>query len=119
MTRYLLLKHYRGGRPSLNDVPAESWGPGEWEAHVAYMRALADRLRATGECLDVTALGPGGVWVRYDGQGRPAVTEGPFDEAKALVAGWMMIEVGSYERALEIAAELSAAPGAGGRPLGE
>lgn len=57
--------------------------------------------------------------VRYDGQDRSAVTEGPISEAKALVAGWMVIEVDSYERALEIAAGLSAAPGAGGGPRGE
>jgi hypothetical protein len=30
-----------------------------------------------------------------------------------------MIDVDSYERALELAGELSAAPGAGGRPIHE
>ena len=52
--------------------------------------------------------------MRYDGAGRPPVTDGPFAETKDLVAGWMMIDVDSYDRALELAAELSAAPGAGG-----
>jgi hypothetical protein len=60
-----------------------------------------------------------GVWVRSDGAGRPPITEGPFAETKDLVAGWMMIDVDSYDRALELAAELSAAPGAGGRPIQE
>jgi hypothetical protein len=31
----------------------------------------------------------------------------------------MVIDVDSYERAIELAGELSAAPGSGGRPLGE
>jgi hypothetical protein len=31
----------------------------------------------------------------------------------------MVIDVESYERALELAAELSAAPGAGGKPIHE
>jgi hypothetical protein len=57
--------------------------------------------------------------VRSDGEGRPPVTDGPFAETKDLIAGWMIIDVDSYDRALELAGELSAAPGAGGRPLGE
>ena len=59
------------------------------------------------------------MWVRSDGEGRPPVTDGPFAETKDLVAGWMMIDVDSYERAIEIAGELSAAPGAGGKPIHE
>lgn len=47
------------------------------------------------------------------------MTDGPFAETKDLIAGWMVIEVDSHERALELAGELSAAPGAGGRPINE
>jgi hypothetical protein len=57
--------------------------------------------------------------VRYDGEGRPAVTDGPFAETKDLIAGWMVIDVDSYERAIELAGELSAAPGANSRPIHE
>ena len=57
--------------------------------------------------------------VRYDGEGKPPVTDGPFAETKDLVAGWMLIDVDSRERALELASRLSAAPWAGGEPLGE
>jgi hypothetical protein len=56
---------------------------------------------------------------RYDGEGRPPVTDGPFAETKDLIAGWMVIDVDSYERAIELAGELSAAPGAGGEPIHE
>jgi hypothetical protein len=47
------------------------------------------------------------------------VVDGPFAETKDLIAGWMIIDVESWERAVELAGELSAAPGAGGRPLHE
>ncbi len=119
MARYLLLKHYRGGKPALNDVPMDQWAPEEIDAHVAYMGEFANRLEQTGEFVDGQALAPDGVWVRYDGDGRPPVTDGPFAETKDLIAGWMIIDVDSYERAVELAGELSAAPGAGGRPVGE
>ena len=69
--------------------------------------------------VDGQALAPEGTWVRYDGEGRPPVTDGPFAESKDLIAGWMIIDVDTYERALELTSELSAAPGAGGRPIHE
>ena len=65
------------------------------------------------------ALAPDGTWVRYGGEGRPPVTDGPFAETKDLIAGWMVIDVDSYERAVELTGELSAAPGADGKPIHE
>lgn len=116
MAKYLLLKHYRGAKPMPENLPTE---PGDWEAHVRYMGDFQQRLRDSGEFVSGEALSMDGVWVRFDGEGRPPVTDGPFAETKDLIAGWTMIDVDSYERALELAGELSAAPGAGGRPLGE
>src|SRR5690348_14601334 len=119
MAKYLLLKHYRGAPAAVNDVPMDRWAPAEVEAHLAYMNDFAARLQASGEYVDSQALAPGGTWVRSGGAGKPPVTDGPFAETKDLVAGWMMIDVDSYERALELAGELSAAPGAGGQPIHE
>ena len=82
-------------------------------------RDFAARLEGTGEFVDGQALSPEGTFVRYDGEGRPPVTDGPFAETKDLIAGWMVIDVDTYERALELAGELSAAPGAGGKPIHE
>jgi hypothetical protein len=110
MAKYLLLKHYRGAPASVNDVPMEQWTPEEISAHVQYMRDFAARLEETGEFVDSQALAPEGTFVRYDGEGRPPVTDGPFAETKDLIAGWMVIDVDTYERALELAGELSAAP---------
>ena len=119
MAKYLLLKHYRGAPAAVNDVMMDEWTPEEVSAHVQYMRDFAARLEATGEFVDHQALSTEGTFVRYDGEGRPPVTDGPFAETKDLIAGWMLIDVESYERALELAGELSAAPGAGGRPIHE
>ena len=119
MAKYLLLKHYRGAPAPVNDVPMDRWTPEELTAHVQYMEDFAARLEATGEFVDSRSLSPQGTFVRSDGDGRPPVTDGPFAETKDLIAGWMIIDVETYERALELAGELSAAPGAGGKPVQE
>ena len=119
MAKYLLLKHYRGAPAAVNDVPMEQWTPEEVDAHVQFMRDFAARLEETGEFVDMQALSPGGTFVRFGGEGQPPVTDGPFAETKDLIAGWTAIDVDSYERALELAGELSAAPGAGGEPIYE
>ncbi|GAA1083279.1 YciI family protein [Nocardiopsis metallicus] len=119
MAKYLLLKHYRGAPVPANDVPMDQWTPAEVSAHIEFMGDFADRLKETGEFVDAQALAPEGTFVRYDGEGRPPVTDGPFAETKDLIAGWMVIDVDTYDRALELAGELSAAPGAGGEPIHE
>ena len=100
MAKYLLLKHYRGAPASVNDVPMDQWTPEEVTAHIRYMDDFAARLKETGEFVDEHALSPGGTWVRYDGEGRPPVTDGPFVETKDLIAGWMVIDVDTFERLL-------------------
>jgi hypothetical protein len=61
--------------------------PVEVDAHVQFMRDLAGRLEETGEFVDIQAPAPNGAFVRYDGEGRPPVTDGPFVETKDLIAG--------------------------------
>jgi hypothetical protein len=118
--KYLILKHYRGGpAPAVEWAPMDEWTPDEVDAHMQYMSGFAKRLVETGEFVDSQALSAEGAFVRHDGEGRPPVTDGPFAETKDLIAGWMVIDVPSRERALEVAAELSSAPGDGGRPIHE
>ena len=98
----------------------DQWTPEEVDAHIQFMRDFAARLEETGEFVDDQALSPEGTFVRYDGEGRPPVTDGPFAETKDLIAGWMVIDVDS--RTSEPSSwpgELSAAPGAGGEPIHE
>ncbi|HET8628669.1 MAG TPA: YciI family protein [Thermomicrobiales bacterium] len=118
--KYLLLKHYRGGpAPTVAWAPMDRWTPEEVDAHVQFMRDFQARLEATGEFVDTQALAPEGAFVRYDGAGRPPVTDGPFAETKDLIAGWYVIDVASWARAVQLAGELSAAPGPGGAPIHE
>lgn len=118
--KYLLLKHYRGGPARVVDYPPmDEWAPDKVDAHIQYMRDFATKLEKSGELVGERALAPEGTFVRFGGEGRPPVTDGPFAETKDLIAGGMIIDVESWDRALELAAELSAAPGADGRPLHE
>ena len=55
--------------------------------------------------------------MRAGKSGAPEVTDGPFAEAKEFLAGYWIVDVESTERAYEIAARASAAPGKGGVPL--
>ena len=121
MAKYLLLTHYRSvSVPApIACEPMDQWTPDEVSAHMQYMADFAKRLEGAGEFVDGQALSPEGTWVRYDGEGRPPVNDGPFAETKDLIAGWMIIDVDSYERAVELAGELSAAPGQGGKPVYE
>jgi hypothetical protein len=119
MAKYLLLKHYRGAPAAVNDVSMDHWSPDEVTAHMQYMNDFAAKLEAAGEYVDGQALAPDGMWVRFDGEGRPPVTDGPFAETKDLIAGFMIIDVDGPERAIELAGELSAAPGKDGKPIHE
>lgn len=118
MAKYLLLKHYRGDKP-LDVEPMDRWTPEEVEAHIGFMRDFSAELERSGEWVDGQAVAPDGLWVRADGPGNPPVTDGPFAETKDLIAGWMVIDVDSEARAIELAGELSAAPGPGGEPINE
>jgi hypothetical protein len=120
MPKYLILKHYRGGpqlHPSHNGWA--DWTPDEARAHLAFQRHVADMLRETGEYVDGQALSPEGSYVRYGGPDAAPVVDGPFPEAKELIAGWLVVDVESVERAHEIAAYVSSAPGKGGEPIYE
>ena len=97
MAKYLLLKHYRSAaRPApiawRADGPVDAGGG--LRAHAVH-GDFAARLEGTGEFVDAQALSPEGTFVRYDGEGRPPVTDGPFAETKDLIAGWMVIDVDS------------------------
>ena len=68
----------------------------------------------------VVALTPPGAAriVRAGRNGAPLVTDGPFAESKEFLAGYWIVDVEQPERAFEIAARASSAPGPSGEPLG-
>ena len=116
MAKYLLIVDFQ---PGIAETPMEEWQPEEVEAHLAYYGALNRELLATGELVQTEILtGPDlAKVVTSDGITAPVVTDGPFQEFKEWIAGFHVFDVASEERAIEIAARLSAVPGPGGRPI--
>ena len=116
MTKFLLLMNHDGGNST---TTMHEWSEADREAHLAHLNASLDRLRANGELVDVQGL----TWAKHAKVVRaasvtaPVVTDGPYAESKEILAGYTLIDVESEERALEIAAEQSSAPGPGGVPI--
>jgi hypothetical protein len=120
MPKYLLLKHYAGGpERHPNCVPMSEWTEDEITAHIAFQHEVGRMLRETGEFVDAQGLSTEGSYVRYGGPDALPVTDGPFPEAKELIAGWYLVDVDSEARAYQIAAYVSSAPGKGGEPIYE
>jgi hypothetical protein len=115
MTKFLLIVDYN---PGVIETPMTEWAPEDVKAHMAYYGALNDQLRANGELVEALALTWPEEAKRVTSDGKAAVvTDGPFLEAKEMLAGFQMVDVDSLERAIEIAALVSQVPGPGGVPL--
>jgi hypothetical protein len=95
------------------------WSPEDFKAHMAFMHDLNRELTDAGELVGLEGLAPPGQakLVRASQPGHPPVTDGVFPEAKEFLAGYWIVDVDRPERAYEIAAQASAAPGPGGKPL--
>jgi hypothetical protein len=115
MPKYCLIVDFQ---PGVAETPMDEWRPEEIQAHLDYYARLNRELTASGELVQTEVLaGPDlAKVVTSDGQTAPVVTDGPFQEFKEWVAGFQVFEVDSEERAIEIAARLSAVPGPGGTP---
>jgi hypothetical protein len=114
--RYMLMMHAPRGT---GDYAVMNWAPEDLKAHIGFMHRLNGELTQSGELVGAEGLAPPGQAkiVRAGKEGLPAVTDGPFAEAKEFLAGFWIVEVDQPERAYEIAAKASAAPGPGGKPL--
>jgi len=101
------------------DWGVAKWKPEDFKAHINFMKRFAQELGAAGELVGAEGLASPGEarLVRATKSGAPEVTDGPFAEAKEFLAGYWIVDVESRERAYEIAARASAAPGVGGVPL--
>jgi len=97
-------------------VPA--WPKKDLQAHIAFMMALNTDLRKGGELVFAEGLSfPDQAKLVRAGKDGTPITDGVFPEAKEFLAGFWIVEVKSPERAYQIAARISAAPGPGGAPL--
>ncbi|MBB4638123.1 YciI family protein [Longimicrobium terrae] len=100
------------------DYKVNQWSPDDFKAHIAFMHQFNAELAAAGELVDAQGLTPPSEarLVRAGTDGAP-VTDGPFPESKEFLAGFWIVQVASAERAYELAARASAAPGPGGAPM--
>lgn len=111
--KYMLMMNTGGGPYQI-----AGWAPQDFRAHIAFMKDFAKKLGEAGELVSAEGLaGPDQAkLVKAGKDGRP-VTDGVFPEAKEFLAGYWIVDVESAERAYEIAAQASVAPGPGGAPL--
>jgi hypothetical protein len=112
--KYMLMMHYTGEGP-----PIHTWPPEDIKAHIDFMQRFSKELAERGELVAAEGLaGPDQAQVvRARKGGPPAVTDGPFPEAKEFLAGFWIVDCEGPKRAVEIAAQASAAPGFGGAQM--
>lgn len=114
--RFMLLQYYEEieGCP-----PMTEWAPADVKGHIDFQQTFNEELTERGELVDAQGLAAPELarFVVSDGTGAPVVTDGPFPESKELLAGYRVIDVETVDRAIEIAAQASAAPGPNGAPI--
>jgi hypothetical protein len=95
------------------------WPPQAFNAHIKFMKDLNRDLTKSGELVDAQGLAPPGraKIIRVGKGGAPVASDGPFAETKEFLAGYWIVDVEEPERAYEIAARASSAPGPDGQPL--
>jgi hypothetical protein len=96
-----------------------AWSGKDIQAHMAVLKRINKELGESGEFVATEGL----AWpdqakvVRgWKKDGAP-ITDGVFPESKEFLAGYWIVDVENPERAYEIAARISAAPGPGGTPV--
>jgi hypothetical protein len=114
--KFMLMMHAPRGN---GDYQVMAWAPEDLHAHIGYMKELNRELKAAGELVGAEGLNPPSEArvVRVGEKGDAVVSDGPFAESKEFLAGYWLVDVPSADRAYEIAAKASAAPGPGGKPL--
>ncbi|HEY7209051.1 MAG TPA: YciI family protein [Bryobacteraceae bacterium] len=101
-----------------NSDPFPGWQKNDIQAHIGFMMTLNKELSEAGEMVSGEGLTfPDQAKLVRAGKDGAPITDGVFPEAKEFLAGFWIVDVDSPERAYAIAARISAAPGAGGKPL--
>jgi hypothetical protein len=114
--KYILMMNTMKAGQEAQGITA--WPRQDIEAHIAYMMKLNRELSAAGEFVSAEGLTfPGQARLVRAGKDGIPVMDGVFPEGKEFLAGYWIGNVDTPERACEIAARASAAPGAGGEPL--
>jgi hypothetical protein len=112
--KYILMMH----------IPKSGYGvfgefsPRDIQANIAFVRNLNKTLGDSGEFVAADGLAmPDHAKIVKAGKDGMPITDGVFPESKEFLAGYLMVDVETAERAYEIAATWSGAPGPGGLPL--
>jgi hypothetical protein len=94
------------------------WQPADIQVHTAFLKNLTKSLVESGELVSTEglALPVQARIVRARNDGAP-ITDGIFPETKEFLAGYWIVDVDTPDRAYQIAARASVAPGPGGKPL--
>ena len=113
MKYMLMMNHKKSSGEGIMTWPKE-----DIQAHIRFMMSLNRELKAAGELVTAEGLAfpDQAIVVRAGKNGEP-ITDGVFPESKEFLAGYWIVDVDSPERAQQIAARASAAPGKGGVPL--
>ena len=113
--KFMLMMHAPRGT---GEYQINEWKPEEFKAHIDFMHRLNQELSNAGELVGGEGLAaPAEARVVRAGKNGVPITDGPFPEAKEFLAGYWIVDVETAQRAYEIAARISAAPGPGGKPL--
>jgi hypothetical protein len=112
--KYMLMMN----SPGTGAYQINQWSKQDIEAHMGFMHSFNAKLRGAGEVVALEGLsGPEQAkLVRAGANGEP-ITDGVFPETKEFLAGFWIVDVETPERAYALAAEISMAPGPGGKPL--
>jgi hypothetical protein len=108
------------GTPAAWQKMATTWSQSEFAAHIRFMKAFNEDLRKAGEFVLAEGLDipTNAKVVTAKKADAPTVSDGPFAETKEFLAGFWIVDVPSIDRAIQLAARASTAPGPGGAPMG-
>lgn len=115
--KFILMMGMKTDKESMSKL-IMNWPKEDIQAHIGFMIDFSKELQEAGELVAAEGL----AWpdqarlVRAGKDGTP-ITDGIFPESKEFLIGYWIIDVESRERAYQVAASASAAPGPGGAPL--
>lgn len=96
--KYLGLAYY-------NPEKFAAMAPDDVQALVSQCPPMDEKMRATGKVLVSASLSEPKDWITLRPRGgKPQITDGPYTEAKEMVGGLFIIEAGSRDEALRLAA---------------
>ena len=112
--KYILLMN----APKAGFETYRAWSKNDVRAHYAVLKGINKELSESGEFVATAGFAwPDQARVVRAGKNGAPMTDGVFPESKEFLAGYWIVDVESPERAYEIAARISGAPGPGGTLL--